>query len=103
MAARRLRAPSGWHALLGLTAAGLAFVGLGASVGTIVDPSLLVILIGGAIAVSAWILPGISGSFLLLVVGLYAPVLDALADRDLVVLGVFVVGCAIGLSGSPRR
>jgi len=99
VAARRLRKPSGWHALLGLIAAGLAFVGLGTSVGTIADPSLFVIMVGGAIAVSAWILPGISGSFLLLVLGLYTPVLDALADRDLVVLGVFIIGCVIGLSG----
>lgn len=54
--------------------------------------------VAGAIAVCAMILPGISGSFLLVAVGMYASVLAAVNDRDLVVIGVFAVGCATGLA-----
>jgi putative membrane protein len=98
VASRQLRAPSPWHVLLGVSAAAVAFAGLGVSPGTISDPSLLLVLAGGAVAISAWILPGVSGSFLLLVFGLYPAVVGAVADRDLVVLGVFALGCAVGLA-----
>lgn len=98
VAARRLRDASAWYLLVGLAATALAFYGLGASPGAVTDPSLLVILLAGAVAISAWILPGVSGSFLLLVLGLYPVILDALADRQVGVLLVFAVGCTIGLA-----
>ncbi len=98
LAARRLRAPSGWLGLVVIAAAAGAFIALGAGGGVRPDPSLLAILLGGMIAVSAWILPGVSGSFLLVVLGLYVTVLDALADLDLGVLSVFALGCVLGLA-----
>ena len=49
------------------------------------------------IAVCALVLPGVSGSFLLLAMGLYAPTLAAVNDRDLVYLGVFALGAVLGL------
>jgi putative membrane protein len=98
VASRQLRAPTPWHVLIGVVAAALAFVGLGVSPGTIEDPSFLLLLGGGAIAVSAWILPGVSGSFLLLVLGLWPAVVGAVADRDIVLLLVFAIGCAVGLA-----
>ncbi len=98
LAARRLRAPSGWLGLVMVAAAAAAFMALGMGGGVRTDPSLLAILLGGMIAVSAWILPGVSGSFLLVVLGLYAIVLDALADLDLGVLLVFALGCVLGLA-----
>lgn len=52
---------------------------------------------GGAIAICAMILPGVSGSFLLLLLGLYEPVLTAVRDLDAVRLGVFMAGCVTGL------
>lgn len=52
----------------------------------------------GAIAVCAMILPGFSGAFLLVVIGMYPHFLRALNDRDLLAVGVFVLGCLIGLS-----
>ena len=42
-------------------------------------------------------LPGVSGSFLLLTVGMYAPTLAAVNDRNLGYLGAFIVGAALGL------
>jgi putative membrane protein len=98
VASRQLREPTPWHVLLGVVAAAVAFVGLGVSPGTITDPSLGLVLVGGAVAISAWILPGVSGSFLLLVLGLWPTIVSAIADRDLLLLGVFAIGCGIGLA-----
>ena len=62
------------------------------------DPALWVFFGAGAIAICAMILPGISGSFLLVTMGMYGAVLGAVNDRDLVVVGVFLLGCIIGLA-----
>lgn len=52
----------------------------------------------GAIAICAMILPGISGSFLLVVLGMYGPVLTAVSSRDVVSLLAFLAGTVIGLA-----
>ena len=57
-----------------------------------------IFLIVGAIAICAMILPGISGSFLLVMMGMYTEVLGAVNDRDLMTLAVFGVGCVLGLA-----
>lgn len=51
----------------------------------------------GAIAICAMILPGISGSFILVMLGMYTEVLGAVNDRDVLVLAVFTLGCVVGL------
>ncbi len=51
----------------------------------------------GAIAICAMILPGISGSFLLLLMGMYAFILRSLTEFDLLIIGSFVAGCVLGL------
>lgn len=56
----------------------------------------------GFIAISAMILPGISGSFILLLMGLYEPVLDAVRGADIVTLALFAVGCGLGLVAMAR-
>ncbi|MDN4478492.1 DUF368 domain-containing protein [Demequina sp. SYSU T00039] len=61
------------------------------------EPAPYVLVPAGAIAVSALVLPGLSGSFLLLTMGLYEPTLEALNDRDLGYLAQFAVGAVIGL------
>lgn len=65
------------------------------------NPSL-VLVVGGAIAISALLLPGVSGSFLLLTMGLYGTVMQGIRGFDLELLGLFAVGCAIGLFGFSR-
>ncbi|MFV0257864.1 MAG: DUF368 domain-containing protein [Acidimicrobiales bacterium] len=75
----------------------ITFVLLGFQSGLAVDPPLWAYFGSGAIAICAMILPGISGSFLLLMMGMYAPVLGAVHDRALVTLVVFALGAAIGL------
>ncbi|WP_148862424.1 DUF368 domain-containing protein [Marinobacter fonticola] len=51
----------------------------------------------GALAICAMILPGISGSFILLILGMYGPVLGAINEMQLDRLALFVTGCAVGL------
>lgn len=62
-----------------------------------VEPTSLNLLLSGAIAICAMILPGISGSFILLLIGIYTPVLDAVKSLQLDVLVIFAAGCVIGL------
>ncbi|GLT19679.1 DUF368 domain-containing protein [Vibrio zhanjiangensis] len=61
------------------------------------DPIGINILFAGAIAICAMILPGISGSFILLLIGMYAPILGAVKSVDITVLLLFLSGCVIGL------
>lgn len=75
-----------------------AFVGLGYQSGAVTDPSLLQFVGAGAIAICAMILPGISGSFLLLMLGMYAALLNAVNERELTDVGVFMIGAVIGLA-----
>ncbi|UTA49150.1 DUF368 domain-containing protein [Simiduia sp. 21SJ11W-1] len=51
----------------------------------------------GALAICAMILPGISGSFILLLIGAYPLFLHALKTPDLPMLGFFLAGCVTGL------
>jgi len=51
----------------------------------------------GCVASSAMLLPGISGAFLLLLLGVYREVLGIIYQRDYLLLVVFAAGCAIGL------
>lgn len=69
---------------------------------TILNPVTLefnhfTVLIAGSIAICAMILPGISGSFILLLLGMYGPILDAVKSVNLPILGVFGLGCIIGI------
>ena len=61
------------------------------------EGGLLALFLSGMIAICAMILPGISGAFVLVLLGKYRLVLEALHQRDLVVVVVFSAGCAIGL------
>ncbi len=62
-----------------------------------ITPTLPVFFAAGCIAICAMILPGISGSFILLLMGMYGHVLTALKDFQLVPILVFAVGCGTGL------
>jgi putative membrane protein len=57
-----------------------------------------VFLLAGALAICAMILPGISGSFILVMIGMYTEVLGAVNDRDLLPLLATAVGCVVGLA-----
>lgn len=55
------------------------------------------VLISGAIAICAMILPGISGSFILVLLGKYAYIINSLSQFKLDVIALFGVGCITGL------
>ena len=57
----------------------------------------ILFFLGGAVAIAAMILPGISGSFMLLVMGIYFDVLACITGRQFVMLGILAAGCFIGL------
>jgi putative membrane protein len=86
------------HLATGAGVAVATFVGLGFGSGQMDDPPLAFVFAGGAIAICAMILPGVSGSFLLLMLGLYHFVLDSLHERDLLVIAVFGTGAVLGLA-----
>jgi len=89
------------QALAFAAAVGFAFwfVGLGIFH---VEAGLPFLFVSGAVAICAMMLPGISGSFLLLILGQYKLVLEAIHDRNLVVIGVFGLGCITGLLSFSR-
>lgn len=58
--------------------------------------------ISGSIAICAMILPGISGSFILLILGQYEGILLAVTERDFLKLFVFAAGCAVGILSFSR-
>ncbi len=55
------------------------------------------IFVSGAIAICAMILPGISGSFILVLLGMYKFILDSVGNLQITVILVFLVGAAIGI------
>jgi putative membrane protein len=61
------------------------------------NESSLFLFFAGAIAICAMILPGISGSFILIILGAYKTLSDAIHDIDIKKIAIFVAGAIIGL------
>ncbi|UYF99090.1 MULTISPECIES: DUF368 domain-containing protein [unclassified Halomonas] len=57
----------------------------------------LIVVVAGAIAISAMLLPGVSGSFLLLTMGLYGTIMGAIKSLDIGIIMWFGLGCLVGL------
>lgn len=99
LARRELRHPLDRSGMVALVVMALVtFVVLGVTSGRVAEPSLLAFFGAAAIAICAMVLPGISGSFLLLLLGMYPFVISAVNDRDLVVVVVFGLGAVVGLA-----
>lgn len=89
-------------------------IGLGVTVCTLspttTPDALWFIFLSGAIAICAMILPGISGSFILLILGKYKFIMEAITGlttgqevgQNLVILGVFAVGAVCGIIAFSR-
>ena len=91
----------GWSSsfvLLGLISAVFVFFLTGLPQGNMADPSLIVVFFSALIAICALVLPGVSGSFLLLTVGMYDPTIAAVNDRNFTYLIVFALGAILGLA-----
>jgi putative membrane protein len=66
------------------------------------EPSLPLVLGAASVAICAMILPGVSGAFLLLVMGVYDATLHAISGLDMAYIGVFIVGAVVGLGVFSR-
>jgi putative membrane protein len=86
-----------WHYLVALAAAALAF-SLTGMPGANLPTNPVFVFLGGAVAICALVLPGVSGSFVLLTLGLYEPTLQAVREVDVVYLGVMALGMVTGLA-----
>ena len=69
---------------------------------TTTPDSLWFIFICGAIAVCTMILPGISGSFILVILGKYDFIMQSVNELNIPVLVVFGLGCVIGILGFSK-
>ncbi len=95
---RLLRDPDATHSVVAAVVGVGLFLLLGLGEETLVrDPSSLAFFGAGALAICAMILPGISGSLILLLIGMYPAVLDAVDERELAVVAVFAAGAVVGL------
>lgn len=96
---RLLQSPARNHVAIAVLVGILVFTALGLGEGRVAGtPALLAFFGAGALAICAMILPGISGSLILLMIGMYAPVLSAVTGRSFVTIGVFAVGAVLGLA-----
>ncbi|CAN5799099.1 DUF368 domain-containing protein [soil metagenome] len=86
------------HYLLALAGAVVAFMLAGLAPASIDEPSLLMVFGAAAIAICAMILPGVSGAYLLLIMGMYEVTLEAAGDLNVAYVGVFAAGAATGLA-----
>lgn len=61
------------------------------------EKNAVTIFISGVLAICAMVLPGISGSFILVILGSYAWILEAIKEFEWSTLGLFCAGCLVGL------
>jgi putative membrane protein len=87
--------PKGFVAFFMAAGAAYFIVGLAPTTTPETAPAFF---ISGAIAICAMILPGVSGSFLLIILGKYDQILDAVVQRDVVTLGIFFLGALAGIA-----
>ena len=66
------------------------------------EPPLWMFVVGGIGAFSAWILPGISGSMMLLLMGIWVPTLEAVRHVEVTKLALLAGGMALALAIVPR-
>jgi putative membrane protein len=99
--ARQVRGRSGPLVAVAVAAAAVTFWLLGLAPAATPDDTWFLVL-AGAIGISALVLPGVSGAFLLVVLGQYQTVLGAIGRFDVSVLVPFALGALIGLATVAR-
>jgi putative membrane protein len=99
---KRIRARSSRVYAAAAAAGVVAFLLAGLTESGVGDPSLLMVFAAAAVAICAMILPGISGAYLLLVMGMYRPTLSAARALDVAYLATFAAGAIIGLGAFSK-
>lgn len=95
-----VRSVASWRpstALAGVCVAVVAFAVLGLRAEGPTELSTLALFAAGALAICATVLPGVSGSFVLLMLGVYETFVDALAEFDVAIITTLGAGAAVGL------
>ena len=67
--------------------------------GNVATPGVLSLLVGGALASSTMILPGVPGNLVLIIMGIYESLLHALAELEWMTLIIFAIGAVLGVVG----
>ncbi len=98
VASGQLKQPRSYHTVISFLVGAGVFAALGLTAGAVSRPTLPLLFVSVAVAACAWILPGVSGAFLLLVAGLYPAVLAAVDQRDIVAVMVMALGALTGLA-----
>lgn len=97
----REMSPRDWLLMIGFAL--FAFWLVGANAANVVStPGYVRIFISAAIAITAMILPGISGAYLLLIMGMYTPTLTALKGLNLPYVITFALGAGVGLGAFSK-
>ena len=86
-----------WQELAALAAGAIIAAWISVASPTQIEATPMIVFLAGSVAICAMILPGISGSFILLLMGLYEPILGAVKALDLGIMGLFAVGAGLGL------
>lgn len=100
--ARRIERLTGLRFLLAVACAVGAFILTGLPSLTVADPGLVRVFFSAAVAICAMILPGVSGAFLLEVLGIYAPTLHAVSQFEWAYVVTFGLGAAVGLGAFAK-
>lgn len=87
-------------ALLGLGV--VVAAGIASASATQVEATPMILFACGALAICAMILPGISGSFIMLLLGVYGTIIGAIKSFDLAILSIFAAGCLLGIMAFSR-
>ena len=87
-----------WKTILGFVAGTVVAYYITVATPAETSTNLLFIFFCGAIAICAMILPGISGSLILLLLGKYYYIIEAINRLDFIVLGVFAIGVLLGIT-----
>jgi putative membrane protein len=86
------------HFLIAAIAAGFAFTLTSLPRSTDTEPSEILIFVSAALAICALSLPGVSGSNVLIAMGMFTPVLLAVNTLDFRYLGIFMLGAIVGFA-----
>jgi putative membrane protein len=98
----RMSGVSARHVVLAVLAATIAFILVGLPPRDFGSPGLIVTFLTAMAAITAMILPGVSGAHLLLVLGMYTPTFRAIDERDLGFIVVFALGAGLGLGAFAK-
>jgi putative membrane protein len=97
--------PNSWRVALGVAGLALGFAMAGEPMGLsdgAAEPGVLLLLIGGALGSATMLVPGLPGSSVLIVMGIYDDVLRYLAVLDFLRLGIFTLGSLAGVLALAR-